>query len=52
MPGWGLPQRSIMVDKDTDDPLVEAVGHDVTSTAVHREIGLNSKRNHSTSKNP
>jgi MFS family permease len=40
-----LPQRSTMADKDTHDALVEVVGHDLPSIAVHREISLNSKRN-------
>jgi MFS family permease len=45
-----LPQRSTMADKDTHDALVEAVGHDLPSIAVHREISLNSKRNKATDK--
>jgi quinol monooxygenase YgiN len=40
-----LPQRSTMADKDIHDALVEVVGHDLPSIAVHREINLNSKRN-------
>ena len=47
-----LPQRSTIADKDTHDALVEAVGRDLPSIAVHREISLNPKRNHSTGKNP
>jgi hypothetical protein len=47
-----LPQRSTMADKDTHDALVEVVGHDLPSITVHREIRLNSKRNHSTGKSP
>jgi MFS family permease len=44
-----LPQRSTMDDKDTHDALISAVGHDLPTVTVHRELGLNRQKPSTTS---